>query len=133
MMTLEFVRNRWAQVLSAVLGLWLMAAPDLLGYGTSASTVHHAIGPMVAAFSIVALWEHMRSLRWMNLPLGGVLAVISIVVGGATVALANGVVVGLALVGLGFIRGRVTGRYGGSWSSLWTGDIIQDSVDDERG
>jgi hypothetical protein len=120
---LDTLRNAWAQVLSLSLGLWLMAAPAVLGYGPPAADVHRILGPIAAAFALMAIWGHMRPLRWMNLLFGGLLVVLPFVFGFATVATVNSVVIGLALGGLGFVRGRVTERFGGGWSSIWTGDI----------
>ena len=132
------VRERWTQFLCALLGLWLMVAPAVLGYDEPLSTVHRIIGPMVAAVGIVALWGHLRALsRWLHPPLGVLLAIVPPLLGvlGAgigTVPLVNSLVVGPALLVLGVVGGRVTERYGGGWSSLATGDVFRGSVDDSR-
>ena len=125
------IRNAWAQVVSALLGVWLMAAPTVLGYGELAAASHRIVGPVAAAFAIVAIWGHMRPLRWMNLLLGAVLVALPVFFDAGVPAMANSVVVGLALFALGFVRGRVEGTYGGGWSSLWTGDV-EGSGRDER-
>ena len=117
------IRNAWAQVVSMFLGLWLMAAPAVLGYGGRLADAHRILGPLAAAFALMAVWGHMRPLRWMNVLLGALVVLAPFVVGVGTVVLANSVVVGLLLVGLAFVRGTVTQEYGGGWSSLWTGDI----------
>jgi hypothetical protein len=120
---LGVVRNAWAQVLSMFLGFWLMAAPAVLGYGGTLADTHRIVGPIAAAFALMAVWGHMRPLRWTNVLFGAVVVVAPFLVGVGTVALANSVVVGLLLVGLSFVRGEVAGRYGGGWSSLRTGDV----------
>jgi hypothetical protein len=125
----ETVRNAWAQVVSMFLGLWLMAAPAVLGYGPPAADVHRVLGPVAAAFALMAIWGHMRPLRWMNLLFGGLLVVVPFVFAFGTVATVNSVAIGLVLAGLGFVRGEVTERYGGGWSSLWTGQTA--GSDDE--
>lgn len=123
------IRNAWAQVLSTFLGLWLMAAPAVLGYGGRLADAHRILGPITAAFALMAVWGHMRPLRWTNVPLGVLVVVSPFVVGVGTVALANGVVAGLLLVGLSFVRGEVIEEYGGGWSSLWTGDTAGSDED----
>ena len=128
---LDKLRNAWAQVLTAFLGIWLMAAPTVLGYGGLVSPIHRIVGPVTAAFAIVAISPHMRPLRWMNLPLGGALVVSPFLVDAGTAATLNGVVVGLAVVGLGFVRGEVTESFGGGWSSLWTGDVAGEGREGE--
>jgi hypothetical protein len=119
----DALRNAWAQVLSMFLGFWLMAAPAVLAYGPPAADVHRILGPIAAAFSLMAIWGHMRPLRWTNLFFGGALVVVPFVFGFPTVATANSVGIGVLIAGLAFVRGRVTEEYGGGWSSLWTGDI----------
>ncbi|PSP69536.1 hypothetical protein BRC80_11100 [Halobacteriales archaeon QH_9_66_26] len=132
------VRERWTQFLCALLGLWLMVAPAVLGYDEPLSTVHRIIGPMVAAVGIVALWGHLHALsRWLHPPLGVLLVIVPPLLGVLgirieTVALVNSLVVGPALLVLGVLGGRVTERYGGGWSSLWTGDVFRGSADDNR-
>jgi len=120
------LRNAWAQVLTVLLGLWLMAAPAVLGYSGTPADVHRVLGPVTAAVALIAAWGHMRPLRWMSVPLGGAIAATPFVWSFGTVALANGVVVGLAVVALAFVSGRITEDYGGGWSSLWTGNVSGD-------
>ena len=132
------VREKWAQFLGALLGLWLMVAPAVLGYDEPLSTVHRIIGPMVAAVGIVALWGHLHALsRWLHPPLGVLLVIVPplsgvLGTGIETVALVNSLVVGPALLVLGVLGGRVTEHYGGGWSSLRTGDVFRGSTDDGR-
>ena len=132
------VRERWTQFLCALLGLWLMVAPAVLGYDEPLSTVHRIIGPMVAAVGIVALWGHLHALsRWLHPPLGVLLVIVPPLLdvlgaGIGTVPFVNSLVVGPALLVLGVLGGRVTERYGGGWSSLATGDVFRGSADDSR-
>jgi hypothetical protein len=132
------VREKWTQFLGALLGLWLVAAPAVLGYGDPLSTVHRIIGPMTAAVGIVSLWGHMHALsRWLHPPLGVLLVIVppllgALGVGIGAVPLVNSLVVGPALLVLGVVGGRVTERYGGGWSSLRTGDVFRGSVDNGR-
>lgn len=120
---LALVRKGWAQALGALLGVWLMAAPAVLDYAGIASTTHRVVGPVVASIAFVALWEHMRPLRWANFALGVLLVAMPWAFAYGPAATANGVVVGLLLAGLALVRGTVDGEYGGGWSSLWTGNV----------
>lgn len=107
-----------ARVLSAALGLWLMAAPSALAYAGASRVSHLVVGPIVAAVSIVAMWPVTRPLRWLNL-LAGLWLLLS--PWGFTApedALWNSVLVGVALIGLSFVRGHVKERFGGGWSAL---------------
>lgn len=122
---LRLLREGWAQALSTVVGVWLMAAPAILGYAdvTAASAVHRVVGPTAAGFALVAIWGHMRPLRWVNVPLGLVLVAAPLVVTYPLVGAANSVAAGLLLVGLALVRGEVGERFGGGWSVLWTGNV----------
>ena len=126
---LGVIRNAWAQVLSMFLGFWLMAAPAVLGYGGTLADAHRIVGPIAAAFALMAVWGHMRPLRWTNVLFGAIVVVAPFVVGVGTVVIAHSVVVGLLLVGLSFVRGEVTERYGGGWSSVRTGDVAGSDED----
>ena len=119
----ELFRNAWAQAISALLGVWLMAAPAVLGYAGLASDIHRIVGPVAAGIAFVALWPHVRSLRWTNLGLGAVLVLAPLFAPFDAAAAWNSVAVGALLAGLAFVRGTVDERFGGGWWALWTGDV----------
>ena len=109
----------WARVLGAALGAWLMAAPDVLGYGGTAGVGDHVVGPIVVGSSVVAAWPVLRSLRWVGLPAGAWLLVAPWIFGYyGTVAMKNGSVVGFLLVALALLGGEKGIRFGGGWRSL---------------
>lgn len=120
------LRNAWAQFVTVALGLWLMAAPAVLGYSGTPADVHRVLGPVTAAFALIAIWGHMRPLRWLSPPLGAAITVAPFLWSFGTVALVNSVLVGLAVAGLAFVPGRISEDYGGGWSSLWTGNVSGD-------
>jgi hypothetical protein len=107
------------QIINAILGIWLMAAPAVLGYSRPASTNDHIVGPLVATFACIAIWEATRSVRWVNLPLGLWLIVAPLALGHPTSGQLNSVLCGIAIAGLSCVGGAVTQRFGGGWSALW--------------
>ena len=109
----------WAQFLSMTLGLWLMAAPYVLGYDEPASLSDHVIGPIIASLAAIAMWEVTRGLRWLNLLLALWLIVAPWAFGFEVPALVNSVLVGLAVAGLSLVRGKVNEQFGGGWRMLW--------------
>jgi len=110
----------WARLLSAALGVWLMAAPAVLGYrGTAAETSDRIVGPIVVSFAVIALWEVSRAVRWVNLLMALWLLSAPAVLGMAPVPLANSVVVGLVLVLLTLVPERKKERFAGGWRALW--------------
>ena len=117
----------WAQFINAALGIWLMAAPAVLGYGTPARTNDRILGPVIATFAIIAWWEATRGVARFNLPLGGWLLLAPWILGyGATAPIVNSLAVGLLVLGLATVRGTVKKRYGGGWSALWKKDALHE-------
>lgn len=108
----------WPRVGSALIGVWLMAAPSVLGYGGVAATNDRIAGPTAAAIAIVAMSQVTRAFRWLNLVIGAWLLLAPWILGYPPSALASSMVSGLALAGLASLRGRVDRRYGGGWRSL---------------
>jgi len=111
----------WAQIVNAALGIWLMAAPSVLGYHGAARVNDRIIGPIVATFAAVAITEVTRGCRWVNPPLGLWMIVAPALLGGPTPAIVNGLLVGPALVAMSLIKGRVEERFGGGWAVLIRG------------
>lgn len=96
-----------------------MAAPGWLGYGRPAATSDWIVGPLIATFACIAIWEATRPMRWLNLPLGLWLLTAPWVLEYSRMALVNSLVVGVAVCLLALVGGQVTERYGGGWSMLW--------------
>ena len=107
------------QVLAAAVGVWLMAAPDVLGYaGTAADTADRIIGPLAATVGLVAATEATRGFRRANYLTAVALAALPWLLGYPTIAAGNSLACALALAVLASFRGRVTGRFGGGWRAL---------------
>jgi len=109
----------WAQTINLLLGVWLMFAPYILGYSDLASHSDHVVGPLVATFSAIALWEVTRGMRWANLPLALWLIVGPWFLQFEQTALINSLLVGVCVAGLSLVRGRITQEFGGGWAMLW--------------
>jgi hypothetical protein len=110
----------WAQLINTFVGIWLMFAPDALGYDGPAATNAHIVGPLVASFACIAVFEVTRPVRWWNVPLGLWLVLAPWVLPDyPPVAMVNDMVVGVVVVSLSLVRGRIRGQYGGGWSVLW--------------
>jgi hypothetical protein len=106
------------RLVSAGLGVWLLAAPDVLGYGDVASTVHRVAGAVVASVAIMAIWEVLRALRWVNAVFGAGLVVAALVLDAPAAARAGGLLAGLGIVALACVRGPLRASYGGGWRML---------------
>ena len=115
----SFIRGAWPQVLLTVVGLWLMAAPAVLGYEGRPEDVDRLVGPLVVSVGAVACAGAVRGFRWLALPLA-LCEVVAPFVWSYDLAPAANAVVSGALIGvLGAVRGRVEDTYGGGWRALF--------------
>jgi len=108
-----------AALVSAAVGLWLMAAPAVLGYGGASADSDRVVGPLVATFAIAAASQSTRSVRWVNLLPGAWLILSPAWLGGPWTAAVNSVLSGIAVVALSTVRGRLSYRMGGGWGILF--------------
>ena len=109
----------WPRILNIASGLWLMASPAALGYDGAAADNCHIVGPIVATFACIAIWEATRPLRWLNLPLGVWLAASPMVYDYPFAGAVNVVLLGIMIAILATLGGAVQQRFAGGWSSLW--------------
>jgi hypothetical protein len=111
----------WAQILNFLLGLWVTASPALIGLEGGLKTQTLIIGPWVACFACVAIWDVTRGTRYLNVPLGLWLVLASFYALGtaSTIAFVHYVVAGLAIALLSLVRGAPPrARYGGGWRAV---------------
>lgn len=109
----------WARIINTALGIWLMAAPAVLGYGAPASANDRVVGPIVVTFAVVAMWEATRAVRRVNLLLGLWMLIAPWVLGYELVPILNSSIVGVLVMAFASVHGRTQQRYGGGWTALW--------------
>jgi hypothetical protein len=107
-----------ALIIGVVLGFWLMASPAVLGYDGAARGSAIVAGVLAASMSWIALSEVTRSVRRMNLVIGGWLIISAFVLKQPLIAAVTSAAAGLLLGVSGLRPSRINGRYGGGWSSL---------------
>lgn len=109
----------WAKVINTILGLWLMVAPGLLGYGGAAADNGFIVGPIIATFSIIAFWEATDAVHKWNYPFALWLLLAPWVLGyDATSAIVSDMVTGVLVLILSSVRQKLKYRFGGGWTSL---------------
>ncbi|MGH9243907.1 MAG: vitamin K epoxide reductase family protein [Acidimicrobiales bacterium] len=98
---------------STAIGLWLMAAPAVLGTTGGAADSDHMIGALVACVAVIAMAEIGRTLRLINIAFGAWLALAPMLVDGGTASYTiSSIVSGVGVAILSFPRGVVRERYG---------------------
>ena len=110
----------WAQIVSLSLGIWLLIAPDVFDYGDPARSVERAIGPIVIVIAALAIRGVTRPVRHLNILTGLALLLAPWLFSYTLIpAIATSALVGMAVLGLALVRGRVRQSYAGGWSALW--------------
>jgi uncharacterized membrane protein len=110
------------QVIVALTGLYLMAAPAIWGYAGAPEKIDRFIGPLVASFATMAVWEVLRNLRWLNVALALVLAALAVSPWPWTHpadAMTSDLIAAALIVVLTLIPYPAYQRYGGGWQRLW--------------
>lgn len=117
----------WNQLLVVLLGLWLMAAPDLMQYEGLERLNDHIVGPLVVSVAVIAIAETTRALRWANVVMACWLIVAPVIFGYSPlhIGVRSGVV-GAMILGLSLIEGRHRERIGGGWGRIWNGEHKQE-------
>lgn len=110
----------WTKFINIVLGLWLMTAPAILGYGSAAGDNGHIIGPIIVTFSTISLWEATSAVQKWNYPFAIWLLLAPWVLGyNLSIAIVMDMVAGAMVFALSTVTSKKKNRYGGGWSSLW--------------
>lgn len=120
-------RGIWAQVITACLGIFLMAAPGVFDLRQPAADQFHIFGPMITTFAVVSWWEATRRVCTWNTPIGAWLLISPIFLDYASstsiyLAIGTGIAVGV----LSRIKGRTGKRYGGGWRALWRSNTLHE-------
>lgn len=112
----------WAAIINLLLGAWLTAAPDVLSYDDPMATNDQIVGPLIASFSAMAIWQVLRPLRRVALILALWMLIAPWVLGASWPITAQAVILGIAVAGLSLVRGKLDKPYAGGWSVLWQED-----------
>lgn len=108
----------WNLPVCAAIGVWLMAAPAVLGTTGIAAANGQVSGALVVTWAVIAFGEVIRPVRLLNVLIGLWVAIAPWLLTGdtSTSRLADGVA-GLLVVALSIRRGRIEERFG-SWNRL---------------
>jgi hypothetical protein len=110
----------WAAIINTILGIWLMVAPAVLGTDNTIADNDHIVGPLIASFAVISWFEATRVTRLYNVPLGLWLVLAPWVLGyDNSLAIFNDMAVGLTVVALSFVKGKITEKFGGGWAAIW--------------
>lgn len=104
----------------ATLGIWLMVSPAVFGFSKKIADNAHIIGPLIATFSIIAVWECTRNVRLFNLPLAvWLLAAPWVLNYQNTTATINDCAVAALILLLSRVKIKRKSRFAGGWPAVW--------------
>lgn len=109
------------QAIAFLVGIGVMAAPDLLGLRDSVANAFHVLGPIAASIAGMAAADVLRGLRRLHLLVGLAIAVAPIILGGEATAIGVGLAAGAVLVAMAFPGHGDPEAFGGGWRMLWAG------------
>jgi hypothetical protein len=115
----EIEIEMWWQIVNVALGVWLMAAPGVLGYGRPASTSDQIAGPLVATFACIAIWESTRAVRWLSLPVAIWVMASPWILSYPFSGQISNLLSGMTIATLSSLGGAIRQQFGGGWSALW--------------
>ena len=103
----------WTLIVSAVIGIWLMASPATFGTSGTAADSNHLVGALVLVVAVVATAEVVRLGRFLNVVAGAWLVVAPWILDGADpAAQVITTLAGAALIVLSLPRGPQREHYG---------------------
>jgi uncharacterized membrane protein len=115
---LSGVRLTWTMGLSIAIGVALMLSRVLFDTSGAGANSDHVIGSLVITFSIMALSEVGRPLRFANVLLGAWLLIAPLILTGyGGLGAAASIIAGLLLIALALPRGPIKGHYG-AWDQM---------------
>lgn len=110
----------WTLVAATALGIALAFVPTVFGMGKPASDAPHVLGLLVITFSVIAMGEPVRAVRFVNVLLGIGAAVAPWILGdGPIAAKVAQVTLGVAVAAVSLPRGPKKERYG-----LWDRFVV---------
>ena len=113
----------WYQLAVVLLGLCLMASPDVMDYIGPERLNNHIVGPLVVSMGIIALAETTRAVRWVNVVLGCWLVLAPVLLRYEPLHIGvRSALIGIAIAGLSWFPGERRSLQGGGWTALWKRD-----------
>ncbi len=106
----------WNLVLSTIIGIWLMASPDIFATTGHAADSSHLVGAVIVVWSVIVMAEVARAGRYLNILFGLWIVIAPFILSGVGMnATISSVVCGLLIAGLCFPRGTIREEYG-NWN-----------------
>ena len=122
--SLLWTLRNWTLLISAALGIWLMAAPTVFGMTGLAADSNHLLGALIVTVAVIAMAQVARPIRFLNCVFGVILAIgIWFIPDGTLIFQWNSALTGIMLFILSIPLGQIVDRFGNydriiRWSPL---------------
>lgn len=109
----DLFNKPWNLFLMVAVGIWVMAAPGVLGYAGTMADNSHLVGALIVTFAIISMSEVARPLRFLHILFGLWLMAAPWILGTEqNIIIWNGVLSGVVLIPLTFHRGKIEDQRG---------------------
>jgi len=103
----------WNLILTALIGVWLLFANDVLGFSGILAKNCDVVGALTVTFSIISFAEVLRAVRFVNIILAIWLAIAPFVLPGATTLIVwHSIIAAIVIIVLSLFRGKIKEHYG---------------------
>jgi hypothetical protein len=102
----------WTLDICALIGIWLMFAPDILKSNMLLSNISHLGGALVLTFSVIAMGECIRTVRLINVLFGLTFILAPFIATASTIEIITFVTAGLTIIVLSLPRGKIKESFG---------------------
>lgn len=105
----------WLIVVQVIVGVWLMARPDILPFNIESSNSDHWMGAIIVTVAAIAAAEVTRTARFVNLIAGVIVFILTLIFSsGSTAILISGIASAILLIIASIPKGVIVERYA-SW------------------
>ena len=116
--SIQGVTVPWTLIVQLVIGLWLMARPDVISFSTESANCDHLFGAIIVTVAAVATAEVTRIVRYANVAAGAALVLTALVFAlHNPVVLASDFICGIVLILASIPRGEIVENYA-SWNKF---------------
>jgi hypothetical protein len=106
----------WLIILQTIIGVWLMARPNVLPFNIESADCDHWLGAIIVTVAAIASAEVTRTVRFVNIIAGVVLLILVLIYSsGSTAILISGIVSAVLLIIASIPKGVIIERYA-SWN-----------------
>ena len=106
------IRPRNLFIITAI-GIWIMFAPQVLGYSGTMAYSDNIVGALIVTFGVIAMSEVARTVRYINILFGLWLLVAPFIFSiEGNAAMWNGIIAGVLVMALCFPKGKIVDKHG---------------------